>query len=455
MNSNVRKLHYTATTNACKLCTPLGASLVLKGIENAVPILHGSQGCATYIRRYLISHFKEPVDIASSSFSEETAVFGGAANLKLGLDNLRRQYKPEIIGIATTCLSETIGEDVPMILREYKAANPNNGLPKIINVSTPSYTGTHMDGFHATVKAAVDVLAVDKSATGQQINLFPGMVSPADLRYLKELLTDFGLSYTMLPDYSVTLDGSPWAEYQAIQEGGTKVEDIAAMGQAQASIEFGQILAEEDSAGKLLQQRFGVPCYSVGLPIGITETDKLFDILEEISGRPTPAKYLQDRGRLIDAYVDGHKYVSQVRAVIYGEEDLVVGLATFLSEIGIIPVLCASGGKSSYLETKIRQLVPPDMVAEINVQTGVDFMDIQTMTAELSPDLLVGNSKGYALARQLNLPLVRVGFPIHDRLGGARLLHLGYGGAQHLFDKVANTIIEQRQEESGIGYFYM
>jgi len=29
-----------------------------------------------YIRRYLISHFREPVDIASTNFSEDAAVFG-------------------------------------------------------------------------------------------------------------------------------------------------------------------------------------------------------------------------------------------------------------------------------------------------------------------------------------------------------------------------------------------
>jgi hypothetical protein len=61
---------FVATRNACKLCTPLGACLAFAGIEGARTILHGSQGCATYIRRYMISHFKEPVDIASTNFSE-------------------------------------------------------------------------------------------------------------------------------------------------------------------------------------------------------------------------------------------------------------------------------------------------------------------------------------------------------------------------------------------------
>jgi len=75
-----------ATRNACKLCAPLGACLALRGVAGAVPFLHGSQGCATYIRRYLISHFREPVDIAVSGFSEATTVFGGGDNLRRRLE---------------------------------------------------------------------------------------------------------------------------------------------------------------------------------------------------------------------------------------------------------------------------------------------------------------------------------------------------------------------------------
>lgn len=56
-----------------ELCAPAGCLTGLqKGIEGCVPLIHGSQGCATYIRRYMISHYKEPVDIASSNFSEES-----------------------------------------------------------------------------------------------------------------------------------------------------------------------------------------------------------------------------------------------------------------------------------------------------------------------------------------------------------------------------------------------
>jgi nitrogenase molybdenum-iron protein NifN len=179
-----------ATQNACKLCSPLGAALVFKGIDGAVPLLHGSQGCSTYIRRYLISHFKEPIDIACSNFGEQTAIFGGGANMKLALDNIIAQYNPRMIGVATTCLAETIGDDVPMFIHQYRKCNADKDLPPMVNVSTPSYQGTHMQGFHNAVLATVAGLAGEGAGKDQpmkrSVNLFPGMVSPADLRHLRQ-----------------------------------------------------------------------------------------------------------------------------------------------------------------------------------------------------------------------------------------------------------------------------
>lgn len=446
---------YKATANACKLCSPLGASLVFRGIENAVALLHGSQGCSTYIRRYLIGHFNEPVDIACSNFTEETAVFGGGANLNLALDNIVRQYRPQIVGVATTCLSETLGDDVALILRNYRRDRDPKDTPVLVPVSTPSYAGTHIDGFHAAVRATVDALAAGRSGAAAHLNLFPGMLSPADCRYLKEILADFGLDAHMLPDCSRTLDGPLWTEYRKIPDGGTPLRQIAAMGDAVASVELGRILAETESAGKLLEKRCDVPCFAPGLPIGVRETDMFFNILTTITGQPVPGKYTEERGRLIDAYADGHKYVFEARAVVYGEEDLVVGLASFLSEIGVIPVVCASGGKSGHLRAKLGQVVEDMEAKGIVVLDGVDFTEIEAAAERMAPDFLIGSSKGYSIARKLKKPLIRVGFPIHDRMGGARILHVGYRGALQLFDAMTNTIIAARQDASPVGYSYM
>ncbi len=449
---------YVSTTNACKLCKPLGACLAFRGIEAAVPYLHGSQGCATYMRRYIISHFREPMDIASSSLGEKHAVYGGGPNLKLGIKNVMSKYQPRLIGIATTCLTETIGDDVPMLVKEFKREFADlmdyHGRPGLVTVSTPSYSGTHMEGFHAAVKATVEQLA-EGDSPNDRVGVFPGFVSPSDTRYLREILDDFGLSATILPDISLTLDGPALEQYENLPSGGTPVAEIRALGGARATIEFGRNLLVNSSAGRFLQDRFGVPLHGVGTPIGLRESDRFFSLLEEVSGRKTPARHIPDRGRLIDALVDGHKYVFGKRAVVYGEEDLVVGLASFFAEIGVHPVLCATGARSGRFERSIREVLEDLPVEAPIIRAGVDFYEIAEEAESLSPDLLVGNSKGFHLARRWNVPLIRVGFPIHDRFGGQRILHLGYRGAQSLFDRVVNAMIERKQEQSAVGYTYI
>lgn len=447
--------NYISTTNACKLCRPLGACLAFKGIEGAVPYLHGSQGCATYMRRYIISHYNEPIDIASSSLSEKHAIYGGGANLKLGLTNVAAKYRPKLIGIATTCLTETIGDDVRMILHEYRRdTEGSQGLPDFVNVSTPSYSGTHMEGFHGAVASVVEQMA-EGGPKGGKINLLPGFVSSADYRYLKEVMADFGLECIMLPDLSETMDGEALLQYEKVPAGGTPLKSIKAMGRSRATMEFGRTLKGTRTGGRVFADTYQVPNYQLGMPIGIEETDRFFGLLSELSGRGVPEKYAKARGRLVDAYVDGHKYVFGKKAIVYGEEDLVVGMTALLAEIGIRPVLCASGGTSGRLAEAILEATGDILFEQPDVHEGMDFFEISELAENLGPDLIVGHSKGYPLARKLAIPIIRVGFPIHDRVGGQRILHLGYHGAQQLFDTITNALIEKKQDDSSVGYSYM
>ncbi|MDI6853269.1 MAG: nitrogenase component 1 [Deltaproteobacteria bacterium] len=447
---------YISTTNACKLCKPLGACLAFRGVEGAVPFLHGSQGCATYMRRYIISHFREPMDIASSSLGEKQAVYGGGPNLKQGLSNVMKKYGARLIGVATTCLTETIGDDVPGIVREFRqeAQGEEPAPAEIVTVSTPSYSGTHMEGFHAAAKALVKQLAEPGEPT-DAINLLPGLVSPADIRYLKEILEDFGLPGIILPDISETLDGPAQLDYEKIPAGGTPLASIKAMGRSRATLECGRSLLGQETAGRWLETRFGVPRYALGMPIGLQETDRFFKVLEETSGRAIPSLHALERGRLLDAYVDGHKYLFNQRAVVYGEEDLVVGLTSFLAEIGVQPVLCASGGKSGHFQEAIAEVTGEIAPEPPLVMEGADFYEIAAAAEGLAPDLIIGHSKGYKMAQTLQTPLIRVGFPIHDRFGGQRLLHLGYRGAQQLFDRLVNAVLEKKQQDSAVGYGYL
>ena len=102
----------------------------------------------------------------------------------------------------------------------------------------------------------------------------------------------------------------------------------------------------------------------------------------------------------MDAMVDGHKYVNGRRAVVYGEADLVAGVVDLLSEIGVLPVICATGDKGGHLAPIVRQTLGKRFHDQIEVIEGVDFVDIEAAVRKAEPDLMIGHSKGYSLARK-------------------------------------------------------
>lgn len=445
----------TPTTNACKLCTPLGACLAFRGIEGCVPFLHGSQGCATYIRRYLISHFREPMDIASSSFSEETVVFGGKNNLHEGLFNVIKQYQPKMIGIATTCLAETIGDDLNMILHEFKKEYGElEGMPELVPVSTPAYNGTHVEGFWWAVRSLVEATAERTELDDDLTGIVPGMVSPADLRHLHEILRAFHMRYILMPDYSETLDGGSWEDYMKMPPGGTSLRSLRRVGDAGRMISFTSCMPVPARPGAPLQKKFGTRLHDMPLPIGIEATDRFFKLLSDIAGLSVPQAFKRERARLVDAYVDAHKITAGKKVALFGDADFVVSMTAFAREIGLIPVVCAAGGRSPKFELALQDAVE-NLPADCVIRDGVDFSDIEEEVTALQPDLLIGSSKGYTMSRRLNIPLMRAGFPVHDRVDGPRMLSVGYRGAQELFDRICNTLMDHRQNESPVSFSYM
>jgi nitrogenase molybdenum-iron protein NifN len=448
---------FVSARNGCKMCAPLGASIAYRGIQGCIPLIHGSQGCATYIRRYIISHFREPIDIASSNFTETTAIFGGKQNLSTALENVTRQYKPEAIGITSTCLSETIGDDIPMILHEYAAecitascAHSETLYPPVFYASTPSYKGTHINGFHTAIHSVVTKLVspIRQTKKIQSINIISGFVSPEDLREIHSIMKEYGTAYTLLPDYSKSLDGPSWEKYEKLPAGGTKISDISNMGKAAGTIYLSKAVLNEQNAGLWLSDVCGVPLHQILLPVGIENADAFFAALNAVTGNTTPPTQTEIRGRLIDAYIDGHKYCFGKRAIVYGDEDFVLSICAFLREIGIVPVLAATGAQ---------KIVTASGTSE-DLETISDDTDFETMLEKaklLDPDIIIGNSKGYYLSRQLNIPLVRCGFPVHDRIGSQRILTLGYRGTLNLFDLVCNALMQYKQEKAGKGWSYV
>ena len=272
--------------NPCKMCMAMGASLAFKGIEGAMLLMHSSQGCSTYIRRHISTHYDEPIDIASSSLNEKDTIHGGAKNLKHGLKNVIALYEQKVIGVLTTCLTETIGEDTTAIVDDFKKKHGIRDID-IITVATPGYGGSHYEGYYAAVLSIVKYYA-RPAGDHSGININTGWMTPAEVRELKHILALFELDAAILPDISETLDEPYSGEYHMIPAGGTKAADLAAMAGARATIEFGLHVPPALSPGAWLKQHYGVPLHRLPLPVGLKNTDAFLAAPCRITGRELP-----------------------------------------------------------------------------------------------------------------------------------------------------------------------
>ena len=429
--------------NQCQPCMPLGAVIAFKGIENAMVLVHGSQGCSTYMRLACVEHYNEPVDIASSSLNEKQTIYGGEANLTKALDNVIRVYRPNVIGVVTSCLAETMGEDLERILATYSAGrDPAAPVVDIIPVATPSYGGSHTEGFWAATKAVIRRYA-KPSGPHRKVNVIVPDISPADIREIRRLAGLMGCECTLIPDYSLTLDRPSGVKYRKIPQGGTGTDAIARMPGAVSTIQFGETCPDELSPGLVLREEHGVPLLNLPLPVGVAATDRFLLSLQEISGRPLPDTLALERGRLLDAMADAHKYNAEGRAVIYGEPELVAATVRLCTENGIAPSVIATGARNSRLFACIKPLIQ-GLDEEPVVLEGTDFAAIEAAALRAGANIAIGHSGGKFFTERHGIPVVRTGFPIHDRIGGQRILSAGYSGTLSFLDRITNCLLETK-----------
>ena len=162
----------------------------------------------------------------------------------------------------------------------------------------------------------------------------------------------------MLPDYSETLDGESWAEYQKLSSGRharrSHQEDGTGSGHDPTREKPGRAA----SGGPIPRREVSAcRCVPAAFPSASGRTTASSRPSLSSPARRCPCYQREERDRLIDAYIDGHKYVFGKRAVIYGEVDLVASMASFLDEIGMVPVLCATGAVNRELRGDCQEVV--------------------------------------------------------------------------------------------------
>ncbi|MDA8443244.1 MAG: nitrogenase molybdenum-iron protein subunit beta [Peptococcaceae bacterium] len=428
--------------NPAKTCQPIGAMYAALGIHKCLPHSHGSQGCCSYHRMHLTRHFRDPIMATTSSFTEGACVFGGGANLKTAIKNVFAIYDPDVMAIHTTCLTETIGDDIPSIISS--AEIPAGKL--VIHTNTPSYVGSHITGFANMTKGMVNYLAEsDGKPKKEQVNLLPGFVNPGDMLEIKRLVKAMGIKFIMFPDTSGVVDSPMTGEYVMYPSGGAKVEDIRDSGNSKLTLALGSF-ASTDPAHQL-ERKCKVPALTLKTPIGIKATDELLMALRQSFVQEIPAELATERGQLVDVMTDTHFHFHGKKVAIFGDPDVVIALTEFVLSLGMVPIHVLTGTPGNAFEKKVNAMLLEAGVSA-RVKAEGDLFELHQWLKHEPVDLLIGNTYGKYIARAEDIPLVRIGFPVLDRSVHSYLPVVGYKGAMRIIEMISNALLDRADRDA-------
>ncbi|MEW6682479.1 MAG: nitrogenase iron-molybdenum cofactor biosynthesis protein NifN [Nitrospirota bacterium] len=430
--SVVTKSHKSCSVNPLKMSQPIGAALAFLGLDRCLPILHGSQGCTSFGLVLFVRHFRESIPMQTTAMNEVTTILGGAENIEEALLTLYKKADPAVVGLCTTGLTETKGEDIVGAVKAFQSKHPELADRTIVPVSTPDFVGAFQDGWAKAVTRIVEELVEGESEElSGRVNVLAGpYLTPADIDEIRELIKAFDLAPTILPDLSGSLDGYVPDDFSPTTMGGTGLNEIRAMGNAEITLALGESLRP---AAEALQNKCGVPFVVFDRVTGLEATDRLIDLLHRLSGEEVPAKYRRQRSRLVDAMLDGHFSFGRKKIAIGAEPDLLYALSSLFADMG-----AEIGAAVTTTESPILEKIPAS-----EVLIG-DLEDLEERAKGC--DLLVTHSHGRQAAERLKIPLLRVGIPIFDRLGAAHRLSAGYQGTMRLIFEVGNMWLADLNE---------
>lgn len=425
-------------------CQPCGAQYAFLGMKDCISLVHGGQGCTMFVRLLFAQHFKENFDIASSSIHEKAAVFGGVKNARAGVENLVARYPNlRLVPIITTCSTETIGDDIEGVVetvnKTLKKKYPDREVI-VLPVHTPSYSGSHVAGYNVAIKTLINKLAKKGEPNGK-LNIITGWVNPGDVKEIKHILNEMKVNGNILVD-TETFYCPILPDKSGTPHGNTTIEDIEDSANSVGTIALCKY--EGGVGAEILEKKFNVPGIVGNIPIGIKNTDEFLQNISKLTGKEIPESLVRERGLAIDAMVNlAHMFFANKKVAIFGNPDLVIGLAQFCIECELEPVCLLLGDdNTAYVKDERIKKLGDGLDFDIEVIWNTDIYELERRIKDksLKVDLIMGHSKGRFVAIDNNIPMVRVGFPTFDRSGLWRQPTIGYKGAELLANTIANTI---------------
>ena len=422
--------HKPLQVNPIKHSQPMGATLAFLGVKDCMPLMHGAQGCASFTKVFFTRHFNEPIAVRNTSVSDITAVLdGGDYSILMAIENIQskeKNIKPSMIGLHTTGLTETKGDDV-------RGVGMHIEIPYVF-VNTPDYEGGMESGWALTVTAMIEQLTQPATEVkSNKLVLLPHLsMQPFEVEKIKALCDDFGFETYALPDLSTSLDGY-WEEAQGkLSNGGITVEEIRSLATCATVISIGQSMKK--SARALQKKNPSIEHLHFDHLMGLDANDNFVAQLMKIRHTQPKPLIKRWRARLQDAMLDSHFLIGSSHFVVTGEPDMLVGMCALIRSVGGTVDAAVSTTFSEVLHT----------IDAPKVFVG-DLEDARLFFE--GADMVISNFHAERILHSYqNTALVIRGFPNYEELGNQLKNDQLYEGSACFLFEIANYLRKVKHE---------
>lgn len=398
-----------------RACVYSGARVVLNPITDALHLVHGPIGCASYTWDIRGSSTSGP-ELYKSSFStnmkEKDVVFGGEKKLACALRELVSKYRPPAVFVYSTCIVGVIGDDLRAVC---EAAQEELNIP-VLPVMSEGFKGNKKLGYRAACHALSALIGTKDHTTinPYTVNLLGEYNVAGDLWKIKPYYEEMGI------------------EIIASLTGDSRVEDIQKA--HCAKINLVQCSGSMTYLAKIMQEKYGIPFERVSffgtldMSQSLRTAAKFFNDIsmmkkaEEIIRRETAKTTPQ-----IEHYRDR---VSGKRAAIYmGGAAKAVSLVKAFDELGMdVVIIGTQTGNSSDYE-QISYIVRNGTV----IIDDANPLELRDLLIKQKANLLVSGVKERFLAYKLGIPFCDFN---HDRV----ITFEGFDGMVNFAREIDTTI---------------
>ncbi|MDR1672487.1 MAG: nitrogenase iron-molybdenum cofactor biosynthesis protein NifE [Bacteroidales bacterium] len=402
----------SVSQRACVFC---GSRVVLYPIADALHVVHGPIGCASYtwdIRGAMSSGPQLHRNSFSTDLREKHVIFGGEKQLYHTLTHLIDKHRPEAAFVYSTCIVGVIGDDVQSVCRQVAAEKK---IP-VIPVMSEGFQGSKKDGYKIACDAMATLIGTDNSKE----------ISPVSIN----ILGDFNLAGELwiLTEYYRRMD----VQILASITGDGRVKDI--QNAHRASLNVVQCSGSMMHLAKRMKEDYGIPFLKVSY-FGIEDmSDALYEVAKHFGNDEIMEKarilVKEELQRLLPALEPYRKALQGTKAAIYvGGAFKAISLVKALRLIGVQTVIAGTqtGNTEDY---KLLKAICDDGCILVDDSNPVELSEFVKQTGA---HLFIGGVKERPIAHKLG-----IGFCDHNH--ERKLALAGYEGMLNFAKEVYETV---------------